>query len=538
MNEKDGVALLSFNIDGEKQAPSGVALKLQKMAGIVIIFDFDRTLIDGDSDNSVVTEMGLTEIFHQLRFTLPWNRLMDRMMTELHSQGRSIDDIEACLKKMLIDSQIVEAIKSAKSSGCDLKIVSDANRFFIEKILEQHGLLDCFSEIYTNPTSVDDDGKLRIFPYHGAASVAHSCNLCPTNLCKGLVMDHIRDSCPKDQIQRRFVYLGDGGGDFCPTLKLRECDCVMPRTNYPLWKRISDNSSLIKAQVKEWSNAEEIQKILLQLPAMISFLKARQRILSPLVTSSIRSYSSSLSYSREDSGDSQVFIHPSAVVHPSAVIGKGVSVGPYCTVGSSVKLGNGCKLYPSSHIFGNTELGESCVLMTGAVVGDELPGYTVIGGNNIIGHHAVVGVKCQDLKYKDGDECFLCIGNNNEIREFCSIHRSSNSSDKTVIGDNNLIMGSCHIAHDCKIGDRNIFANNTLLAGHVVVQMKSLRAAYRKIFMSTETVPLSLEERLSKMEQNQELYSVAAVGAMLQSIRDSFAEGRRGICKFRHWLDS
>lgn len=34
------------------------------------------------------------------------------------------------------------------------------------------------------------------------------------------------------------------------------------------------------------------------------------------------------------------------------------------------------------------------------VVGDELPGYTVIGGNNIIGHHAVVGVKCQHLKYK------------------------------------------------------------------------------------------------------------------------------------------
>lgn len=37
---------------------------------------------------------------------------------------------------------------------------------------------------------------------------------------------------------------------------------------------------------------------------------------------------------------------------------------------------------------------------SGAVVGDELPGYTIIGGNNIIGHHAVVGVKCQDLKYK------------------------------------------------------------------------------------------------------------------------------------------
>ncbi|KAF5748495.1 acyl- acyl-carrier-protein --UDP-N-acetylglucosamine O-acyltransferase mitochondrial isoform X2 [Tripterygium wilfordii] len=68
-----------------------------------------------------------------------------------------------------------------------------------------------------------------------------------------------------------------------------------------------------------------------------------------------------------------------------------------------------------------------------------------------------------------GDECFLDIGDNNDIREHISVHQSSKPTDKTVIGDGNLIMGSSHIAHDCKIGNSNIFANNTLLAGHVVV---------------------------------------------------------------------
>lgn len=43
---------------------------------------------------------------------------------------------------------------------------------------------------------------------------------------------------------------------------------------------------------------------------------------------------------------------------------QGVSIGPFCTVGSSVKLGNGCRLHPGSHVFGNTQLGERCVLMT------------------------------------------------------------------------------------------------------------------------------------------------------------------------------
>lgn len=88
----------------------------------------------------------------------------------------------------------------------------------------------------------------------------------------------------------------------------------------------------------------------------------------------------------------------------------------------------------------------------------------------MIGHCALVGIKCQDLKYKSGDECFLHVGSNNDIREYSSIHRSSKSSETTVIGDNNLIMGFCHIAHDCKIGNNNIFANNTLLAGHVIVE--------------------------------------------------------------------
>lgn len=71
---------------------------------------------------------------------------------------------------------------------CDLKIVSDANQFYIEKILEQHDLLDCFSEIYTNPTSLDENGNLRILPYHSDALPPHSCNLCPSNLCKVLFL--------------------------------------------------------------------------------------------------------------------------------------------------------------------------------------------------------------------------------------------------------------------------------------------------------------------------------------------------------------
>ncbi|KAD0546609.1 hypothetical protein E3N88_44090 [Mikania micrantha] len=95
----------------------------------IIIWDFDRTIMDDDSDRWLcVVEMGLTQLFNQLRQTLPWNSLMDRMMKELHSQGRTIEDIINCLNRVQLHPQIISAIRAAHAHGCDLKVPSDANQ--------------------------------------------------------------------------------------------------------------------------------------------------------------------------------------------------------------------------------------------------------------------------------------------------------------------------------------------------------------------------------------------------------------------------
>ena len=46
------------------------------MAQTVVVFDFDKTLINCDSDDWVIREFGLAELFKQLMFTMPWNSLM------------------------------------------------------------------------------------------------------------------------------------------------------------------------------------------------------------------------------------------------------------------------------------------------------------------------------------------------------------------------------------------------------------------------------------------------------------------------------
>ncbi|KAA3479316.1 inorganic pyrophosphatase 2-like [Gossypium australe] len=141
-------------------------------SNVVVVMDFDKTILDCDSDNWVVDKLGATELFNELLPTMPLNSLMDRMMKELHIQGTKIEDI-------------VAGVQWHYFCRCDLKIVSDANVFFIDTILKHHGLKECFSEINTNPSFVDEEGRLRIFPYHDFTKHPHGCSHpCPPNMCK------------------------------------------------------------------------------------------------------------------------------------------------------------------------------------------------------------------------------------------------------------------------------------------------------------------------------------------------------------------
>ncbi|SEG04678.1 acyl-[acyl-carrier-protein]--UDP-N-acetylglucosamine O-acyltransferase [Oceanospirillum linum] len=140
-------------------------------------------------------------------------------------------------------------------------------------------------------------------------------------------------------------------------------------------------------------------------------------------------------------------IHPTAIVDPSAVIAADVEIGPYSIIGPDVEIGAGTWIGPHVVI---TKL-------------------TSIGKGNKIYQFASVGEDCQDKKYA-GEPTRLVIGDNNEIREGCSIHRGTIQDEGiTRIGNNNLIMTTVHIAHDVVIGDNTIIASDASIAGHVKV---------------------------------------------------------------------
>ena len=140
-------------------------------------------------------------------------------------------------------------------------------------------------------------------------------------------------------------------------------------------------------------------------------------------------------------------VHPLAVVDPKAEVGTGVQIGPGAVVGSQVTIGDGTEIGP----------------------GVQIQGVTTIGRNNKIFPHVCIGFDPQDLKY-DGEETRVEIGDDNQIREFCTIHKgTAHGPGVTRLGSGNLLMAYSHVAHDCTVGDHTIFANAGTLAGHVTV---------------------------------------------------------------------
>ena len=140
-------------------------------------------------------------------------------------------------------------------------------------------------------------------------------------------------------------------------------------------------------------------------------------------------------------------IHPSACVDTSARLAERVEVGPGAVIGAGVSIGAGTRIGP-------------CAVIRGP---------TAIGRNNRIFQFCSIGDEPQDKKYV-GEVSRLEIGDDNVIREFCTLNRGTGGGGGiTRVGDRNWIMAYVHVAHDCRVGCDNVMANGTTLAGHVEV---------------------------------------------------------------------
>ncbi|MDC9590783.1 UDP-3-O-(3-hydroxymyristoyl)glucosamine N-acyltransferase [Xenorhabdus sp. XENO-10] len=162
-------------------------------------------------------------------------------------------------------------------------------------------------------------------------------------------------------------------------------------------------------------------------------------------------------------------IHPSAVISSETVLGKNVAIGANaviesgvvlgdntivgagCFIGKNARIGAGTRLWANVSVYHNVEIGESCLIQSGTVIGSDGFGYANESGN---------WIKIPQIGT-------VIIGDRVEIGACTTIDRGA--LDNTVIGNGVIIDNQCQIAHNVTIGDNTAIAGGVVMAGSLKI---------------------------------------------------------------------
>lgn len=221
----------------------------------LVVFDFDWSLINENSDTYVIERLDPGLMAQALALEeggMAWTELMDWAVGALHERGHTASDLERVLAGIPVLDGALEAVRLARAHDAELRVLSDANALYIDWILRARGLADAFAAVETNGAAVDEAGRLRITPHQSGRP--HRCPRCPPNLCKGAVLQRWLEALGEGA---RCVYVGDGGGDFCPATRMRQGDVVLARRapHDRLLQLCRAQPTAVRARVVEWDEA-------------------------------------------------------------------------------------------------------------------------------------------------------------------------------------------------------------------------------------------------------------------------------------------
>ncbi|XP_062860054.1 probable phosphatase phospho1 [Trichomycterus rosablanca] len=233
-------------------------------------FDFDDTLIDENSDYSVVRAAPLHTLPSNLSDSFSPGYFLEhsqRILTFLHECGVTEENIQDEIEKIPASPggrTLLDFLFAAGDFECI--ILSDSNAYFIDTWLRKAGFWTFFSKVFTNPAEFDADGRLVLRPLH-----SHSCSKCPKNLCKQVILREYLDKRTKERGEpfQKVFFIGDGANDICPTLALGKNDVVFPRNGFPMHTIIqemqTEQPGVYKAAVVPWKRGEDVVDFLKKL---------------------------------------------------------------------------------------------------------------------------------------------------------------------------------------------------------------------------------------------------------------------------------
>lgn len=220
---------------------------------INLIWDFDHSLISCNSDEAIPLHFSsayLNIIKEGSRQGTQWTNLMAHVAKKMHSNGVTKQQLIEAAGGVSVDTYTLALIKSLPPTITQY-ILSDANEVYIQSFLAAHNLSPVFDgRVVTNPAHFSEDGCLIIEP-QTPPTTPHNCPHCPVNLCKGRALKSWA-------LSGQIMYVGDGGGDYCPSLCLPSSGVVFAREGFPLAQKCAANPP--QAKVVLWSSWKDLSE--------------------------------------------------------------------------------------------------------------------------------------------------------------------------------------------------------------------------------------------------------------------------------------
>lgn len=289
----------------------------------VIVFDFDHTVVNCNTDEVIPEALGRKELLHSLLATsMQFTTVCDTIIAPFTAAQLR----QAAEKSVVVDPQMplvfefLKKLQEDQHTLLNVNIASDSNMLYIESSLDAHfpGVRPFISQIHTNayeevkegkqtPGSLSDPMKgtetqrdatfsngqtrhSRLFWYE-----AHQCRCCleggKPNMCKSRIIHRILKS--STLIDPTIIFIGDGRNDYCPVKHtLRPRDYVFARRGFPLHHELSSASNGFGCcHVKLWSDAAELlehfRQVILRTPRLPSIVRFRDVHESEFRTASI-----------------------------------------------------------------------------------------------------------------------------------------------------------------------------------------------------------------------------------------------------------
>ena len=234
----------------------------EKAKKTLLIFDFDKTILNDDSFGHIIlntlTKEELQIIFNNRNEN--WVDGYNYALKQLKSHGITKEKFNEMLNQISLTqgmSELFNYIKE-KKENYDSIILSSNYEYVIKYILNKNNIIDIFLDIITNPSREANQDEKEQFIYV-LKKQEHNCKICNPCSCK---KNEFKEFCNTHDMNNydKVIFICDGFNDFCLAVDLGENDITLMRKNFALYKKIKSKNfeNNLKCKVQAWESGNDI----------------------------------------------------------------------------------------------------------------------------------------------------------------------------------------------------------------------------------------------------------------------------------------